>query len=1087
MADGRVTIDIILDEKGAVKGIKGLEDSFNGVGKKANSLGDTFKGMLTGLGVFKLVSGGLSLISSSVGSAIKRFDTLNNSTRVFENMGFSAEETAGMMENLNTSIAGLPTPIDSAISGVQLLVGSVGNLDKSQQIFAALNNGILGFGGNTEQVQNAVTQLSQSFSNGKVDAETWNSMIDSGLGPALNALAKQMGMTSGELKKGLSDGTVSVETFQDALIDLNKNGGGGLASLEKIAKDSTAGISTGIANAKTAVTRGVAGIVEAIDNALKGADLGGIGGVIAAVGTGFENALKYVAGFVPVIGQVFAAITSSTAFQSLIDVIGMAIDKFKELATAFLDSQAFETIKAAAEEFGQALLDIDFVAIIQQVGEFVDKWGPLIAIIGGAVIAFQVLSGVIPVLVAAFNGFKIIMTLIKAVGFLQTAFTFLAPLFGTISIIIASINWPIVLAAAAISLLVAAGIALYKNWDTVKAKAMEIWGAISAFFTEVGTRIKTKFTEDWNQIVEFFSTTWTFIVDMATSIWTGIVTFFSGIWSTIVTSATNDWNELVAFLVGIWTSIVGFATPIFAAIGAFFASVWEGIKIATGLVWEGIKTILFVAVGAIYFIIYKPLEMIALFIFSVWQRVAAATVAAWTSISTAISTAWTTISTIVVTYATAIWNSIVIVFNAVLATIVTVWTTITTAIATAWTAIYTSVSSVLTQVWTVISSVFMTVYNFMLTTMQGILAFYISVWTSIYSAISSVLSQIWAVISSIFNQVAAFISAVWTTISNAIMTAWNVIYSTVTAAVNRVLSIIMAVFNTVKSFITSVWNTIKSIIMTAWSNIYNNVTSNVNLIRSIVTSVFNAVKSIITNIWNSIKSTTTSVWNSIKNSVTNIINNIKSTFSNIFNSLRSIVSNAFNNVKSAVSTGMSNAYNAVTEYISKFYDAGKNIIGSIVDGITSKVGAIKDAAGNIAGTIRDFFPFSPAKRGPLKKLHKTDFGWALTTAIGNSKNKVTKSFNDLMTIPDLNTPGGLNTSLNGTMTLPSTVRAMPTPNNPAYSSKSYEPKNSSKTIQNDNGVTINIANIENNTDQDIPQVLEEAAWIMERERKRLDG
>lgn len=992
MADGRVTIDIILDEKGAVKGIAGLEDSLNGVGKKASTVGSSFKGMLAGLGVFKLVSGGLSLISSSVGSAIKRFDTLNNSTRVFENMGFSAEETSGMMENLNASIAGLPTPIDSAISGVQLLVGSVGNLDKSQQIFAALNNGILGFGGNTEQVQNAVMQLSQAFSNGKVDAETWNSMIDSGLGPALNALAKQMGMTSGELKKGLSDGTVSVETFQDALIDLNKNGGGGLASLEKIAKDSTAGINTGIANAKTAVTRGVAGIVEAIDNALKGADLGGIGGVIAAVGTGFEKALKYVAGFVPVIGQVFAAITNSTAFQSLIDVVGMTIDKFKELATAFLDSQAFETIKTAAKEFGQALLDIDFVAVIQQVGEFIDKWGPLIAGLAGAVIAFQVLSSVIPVVVAAFNGFKIIMTLVKTVGLLQTAFTFLAPLIGAIS-------WPIVAAAAVIGILIAAGVALYKNWDVVKAKASEVWtgiqslattvwGAITAFFTEVGTRIKTKFIEDWNQIAEFFSTTWTFIVDMATSIWTGIVEFFSGIWSTIVTSATNDWNELVAFLVGIWTSIVGFATPIFSAIGAFFTSVWDGIKIATAFAWEAIKAVLFVAVGAIYFIIYKPLEMIATFIFSVWQRVAAATVAAWTSISTAISTAWTTISTIVVTYATAIWNSIVIVFNAVLATIITVWTTITTAITTAWTAIYTSVSSVLTQVWTVISS--------------------------------------------IFNQVAAFISAVWKTISSTIMNAWNMIYSTVTAAVNRVLSIIMAVFNTVKSFITSVWNTIKSIIMTAWSNIYNNVTSNVNRIRSIVTSVFNAVKSIITNVWNSVKSTTTSVWNSIKNSVTNIINNIKSTFSNIFNSLRSIVSNAFNNVKSAVSTGMSNAYNAVTEYISKFYDAGKNIIGSIVDGITSKVGAIKDAAGNIAGTIRDFFPFSPAKRGPLKKLHKTDFGWALTTAIDHSKKKVTKSLDNLLQVPNSkNLNFGVNGNVSGNVSLPKTSSALSQFNNPS--------------------------------------------------------
>ena len=72
------------------------------------------------------------------------------------------------------------------------------------------------------------------------------------------------------------------------LIKLNK-GGGGLKSLEQIAKDSTAGIKTGLANMKTAIVRGVANVVTKIDEGLKVQVLEGISEIIADKGAKWKQ------------------------------------------------------------------------------------------------------------------------------------------------------------------------------------------------------------------------------------------------------------------------------------------------------------------------------------------------------------------------------------------------------------------------------------------------------------------------------------------------------------------------------------------------------------------------------------------------------------------------------------------------------------------------------------------------------------------------------------------------------------------------------------------------------------------------------
>ena len=325
----------------------GVEDSSRNAKSAVTDLASAF-------GLVALASKAFSLVKDSVGGAIKRIDTLNNSTRAFENMGFTVKETKSAMKGLEKGIQGLPTALDEAVSGLQLMTASTQDIGKSQKIFNAVNDSILGFGGNTEMVNNAVLQMSQAFANGKMDAETWNSMMNSQMGPTLNAMAKEMGITTGELKSGLSEGAISVDQFQEALIKLDKEGGGGLKSLQKIAKDSTSGIGTSFQNMKTAIVRGTANVIKAFDAFLKEVTGSNIAEVLNTVGTKAENGFKKLEGVFktitpyakvlftvlkPLLPLIKGVLAGFLAYGSLVTVISV-ISKLQSVLAVFFATAA---------------------------------------------------------------------------------------------------------------------------------------------------------------------------------------------------------------------------------------------------------------------------------------------------------------------------------------------------------------------------------------------------------------------------------------------------------------------------------------------------------------------------------------------------------------------------------------------------------------------------------------------------------------------------------------------------------------------------------------------------------------------------
>lgn len=219
-----------------------------------NPIGDIGRFLVQGVGyssLYRLVSGAQNAMGEVFSNGVKRYDTIKVAKRtlstVVGDVDDSTTKIQKMIDNLDESILGLPTTLDDALSHVTRFTSINHDLDRSQKLFSAINDSILTFGGDSEGVNNAVTQYSQIMGS-KMDARTLRSMEDAGMTPALTAIAKKFNMSFAEFREAFtgSNPTISLQQFEDALIELDEKGGGGLNSLATMVKSSVATISNGL-------------------------------------------------------------------------------------------------------------------------------------------------------------------------------------------------------------------------------------------------------------------------------------------------------------------------------------------------------------------------------------------------------------------------------------------------------------------------------------------------------------------------------------------------------------------------------------------------------------------------------------------------------------------------------------------------------------------------------------------------------------------------------------------------------------------------------------------------------------------------
>lgn len=605
--------------------MKNADSSMNNLDSSTQKTNTSILDIAKGIGVFKLIDNAIGLVTSSLGGAIDRFDTLNKYPVVMQALGYSTDDVDKSMNKLTDGIEGLPTSLDEIVSRAQQLAISTGDLQKGTDTAIALNNAFLASGASSADASRGAQQYQQMLSKGEVDLQSWRSLLET-MPIAMDKVSKSFsdqGVNSAnDLYDALKEGDITFDDFNGRLIELNE-GVGGFAEL---AKKNSAGIRTSFANIKTAVVKGLANVITAIDEGMQDAGLGSIA----------EN-------FDKIKGAV------NVAFKAITDSIPPAISFLTNL---------WSTIKPFLP-FIMAI--VSYIAIYQGVMGTARK---AVELYNGAQKMMNVLMNLNPI------GLVIAAVIALVAGFIYLWNTsedfrnFWIGLWETIkSAVGAAIDW------------------IVSAWEGTKQFFADGWNALSEGAKNAVERVK----QAWADTKQWFADLWQGIKDSAAAMWEGTKQVFND----AVDSVVSAWNSVTDWFTDLWngikstvTSIVkGIADGIMSRFGTlvygvrnafihmsfFLKTLWTNLVKIAGQIFEIMKNV-----------ILAPVLFVTSLISGGWEEAKNNMIGVWNNIQTAAINIWTSIKAIFDSFLTNTQMAFLNIWNGIKAALAYIWTTIQT-------------------------------------------------------------------------------------------------------------------------------------------------------------------------------------------------------------------------------------------------------------------------------------------------------------------------------------------------------------------------------------------------------------------------
>lgn len=509
----------------------------------------------------------------------------------------TVDATEEEYEELRKGILEMTQSLPASAEEIAAVAESAGQLGIAKENILAFTRTMIDLGESTNMTSEvAATQLARfanivNMSQGDFDR----------LGSSVVSLGNNFATTEGEIVAmamrlaaqgnivGMSEAQITALSATMSSLGVNAEAGG--TAMTTILKKINAAVGEGGASLKGfADTAGVSSAefaklwkdepVAALDAFVKGlAESGAAGENMASIlanlgikGIHESDVLQRMTGNTKLLSD--AVNLSTKAWEENTALSNEAAQRYETTASQM--KILWNNIKILAIEIGDVLIPmlVDLIEwltpIIQSFSGMSDSTKRLIVVIGGIAAAIGPLLIVLGMMA---QGLGAILTMAPAIGAALTVMT-----------------GPIGLVIAAIAALVAIGVILYKNWDSISEWFVELWDSITETFTSAIEGIAEFFSGVWDNMSSVVFAVWDVIKQYLGNVWTIIKNIFVGGFAIILALFTGQWEEAWNITKQVFMNIVTAAAENLLLLKDLFTSGLTAIADFFKFIWGGIKT-----------------------------------------------------------------------------------------------------------------------------------------------------------------------------------------------------------------------------------------------------------------------------------------------------------------------------------------------------------------------------------------------------------------------------------------------------------------------------------------------------------------